>query len=297
MSSKQHILISGASGLLGSHVLPLLAPHHALHALVRTPPNAPVAGVTYHRTDFTADWADAAFPARIDAVWHLAQSPHMREYPEKAREIRTVNLDATARLLAYAKRAGARRFVLASTGGLYAPGTETLHEEAALAIAPGPLAYYFETKQQSEALVQQAQAHFSTLILRPFFMYGAGQAASMLIPRLIANVQNGTPLSLQGENGMQFNPLHAADAAQALAASLTLSGHHTVNIAGPQTLNLRQAGEAIAAALGKEAQFSQSAGDAPCFVADTTRMRTHLSAPTIGFTEGVGSLVKDDAHA
>lgn len=296
MSTGRRIVISGASGLLGSHVLPLLARTHEVHAIVRSLPALPADNVTYHLIDLTQPWSDETLPLQVDAVWHLAQSPHMREYPEKAAAIRAVNLGATEQLLAYAKRANASQFALASTGGLYAPAEGPLLEASPTAITPGPLAYYFETKQQSEVLVEAHSAHFGTLIFRPFFMYGPGQASSMLIPRLIGNITSGTPLTLQGEDGMRFNPLHVTDAAEALCNSLGLGGHHVINLAGPEILTLRSAGDAIATALGTEARFTLTEGHPPSFVADISCMCERLSAPSIRFREGITHMIGNAAH-
>jgi UDP-glucose 4-epimerase len=284
------ILISGASGLLGMHTMMHMRAEHEIHALVRTKPNSPIPNIHYHICDFVNGYDDSGLPPIIDAVFHLAQSPFMREYPEKAREIRAVNADATTILLAYAKRAGARHFVLASTGGLYAPSSVPLSESSPIHIAPGALSYYFQTKHESEQILAAYSSHFHCITLRPFFMYGSGQARTMLIPRLMQNIQQGIPLTLQGEHGMECNPIHAEDAAIALASTLTLQASQCYNIAGPQTLNMRTMGTLIGEVLGVAPCFTQSEGERAYMVANIERMCADLSVPQISFKEGIARM-------
>ncbi len=287
------ILISGASGLLGTHAIALMHTTYEIHALVRALPKHPVKNVHYHLCDFTAGWDASALPSTIDAVFHLAQSPFMREYPEMAAEIKAVNADSTALLLKYAVRAGASRFVLASTGGLYAPSSNPLTEVSPTHIAEGPLSYYFQTKYQSEHMLSAYRNDFHCITLRPFFMYGAGQTAKMLIPRLMHCVKNGVPITLQGEHGMECNPIHAKDAALALAATLNLSTSRTYNIAGPERLSMRAIGASIGEVLGTAPVFTQTSGESPCMVADTEQMRRDLSAPQISFKDGIASMCEE----
>jgi UDP-glucose 4-epimerase len=287
MIEKPKVLVSGASGLVGRHLLQLLHTTHEMHVLVRTLPERPVNGVTYHQWDMVEAPLPDRLPECVDAVVHLAQSPHMREYPEMARQIRAVNLDSTATLLAYAKRAQASNFVFTSTGGLYAPASTPVLETSPLHVGEGPLQYYFQTKMESERMVVQSQANFASCILRPFFVYGAGQSASMLIPRLIHSVANGNPLSLRGVNGLRINPVHASDVAKSIAACLKMTGHHVFNIAGPDILSIRELGLLIGAALGAEPVFTVEDGEEPFLVADNSAMCKYLHAPRVAFRDGI----------
>lgn len=288
MTAKSKVLVSGASGLVGSHLLRLLHTTHELHALVRTLPAIPVDGVTYHQWDMVeAAFPEDRLPAEVDTVVHLAQSPHMREYPQMARQIRAVNQDSTALLLAYAKRAAAGSFVFTSTGGLYAPTNEPVVESSPIHVGEGPLQYYFQTKMESERMVGQSQHDFATCILRPFFIYGAGQPASMLIPRLIHSVANGVPLSLRGADGLRINPVHASDVAKSIAACLKMPGHHLFNIAGPEILSIREMGLLIGEALGVEPVFAIEEGGAPSLTANISAMCRHLHIPNIAFRDGL----------
>src|SRR5260370_35683692 len=119
-------------------------------------------------------------------------------------------------LLAWAAQAGARSFVLASTGGLYRTSEQPIGEEAPVVIEPGPLGFYFATKRASELLASQFGERFTVTILRCFFLYGSGQSPAMLMPRLVSPGRLGLPIQLQGGNGDRRHPIHAVADVRAL---------------------------------------------------------------------------------
>ena len=107
------VLLTGATGLTGRHVLALLAEDDDVVAVGRRdPPAALAARATWVRHDLAAPIDRAALPERVHAVVHLAQSERYRDFPAGAADVFTVNVAAAAALAGYAVAAGARRFVL-----------------------------------------------------------------------------------------------------------------------------------------------------------------------------------------
>jgi UDP-glucose 4-epimerase len=290
----RRIVITGGTGLLGSHLLPLLAEEAEVHAVGREPPRAP--GIVHHRCDLAEGLDATTLPPAADAVVHLAQSRRFRAFPEQAAHVARINCQSAVELAQYAVRAGASHFLYASTGGVYAPGPAPLAETAPLAAGPA-LTFYAATKQAGEKLLEPFAGLLNLVVLRPFFLYGRGQDEAMLIPRLIGRVRSGEPIRLAGRDGMRINPLHAADAAAAARAALALEGRQVINLAGAEVLSLRAIGEAIGRAVDAEPRFETTAeaagGD---LVADIAAMRRLLVAPAMSFARGLAGLVGAEAE-
>jgi nucleoside-diphosphate-sugar epimerase len=285
MPSRPTCLVTGAGGLVGRHLVPALAAQWNVVAIARdaSPAGVPVSPhiVTLQRDLAAPDFAEG-LPSRIDAVVHLAQSRRFREFPDGAADVLAVNIAATERLARYAAGAGARHFVYASSGGVYAPSSVPFTEDAPIA-TPAQAGWYQASKLASEALVHAYRDLLVPVVLRPFFIYGAGQQRHMLIPRLCDTVKRGDAVQLAGDEGMHVSPTHAADAARCIVQSLTLTAPATINVRGPDTLSLRRICELLGAALGIAPRFTCSDTPGPDYVADATRMDALLGAAQCRF--------------
>lgn len=286
------ILITGASGLVGSHLLPLFGSEDELHVITRQPPlPTPERDLCYHSVDLSAGFDDRRLPERMDAIVYLAQSDHFREFPQRARDVFSVNVAGLLQLLDYARRAGATSFVSASSGGVYGSAERGLSEDISIP-ASGSLGFYLSTKLCGEILAENYAPFMNVAVLRLFFAYGAGQKRSMLVPRLIDNVRAGNPIMLQGADGIRINPVHASDAAKAVKAALDLEGCSRINVAGPDVLSIREICETIGARVGREPVFEVRNDVAPSnLIADIDKMSNQLLAPTRRFSEAVAELV------
>jgi UDP-glucose 4-epimerase len=287
-------VVTGAGGLIGGRMLPeLVAEGWEVHALSHTrPAGIDASGVVWHAVDLAAGLDEATLPSQVDAVVYLAQSEHFREFPQHARDVFEVNTGGVLRLLDYARRGGASRFVLGSSGGVYGSGDHRFSEELDLT-AREDLGYYLGTKFCSEILVQTYAAVFDVMILRFFFVYGAGQRGSMLVPRLVDSVRRGVPIHLDGPDGLRLNPIHVSDAARAVVRSLVLSGSERINIGGPAVLTLREIGDAIGRLVEREPVYEvESGARARNLVGDIDKMSRLLGKPEVHFDEGIRELIE-----
>lgn len=274
-------IITGAGGLLGRNVVNILAhAGHQVFAMVRSEERKPLAGVTYLVEDLARQGWESRLPKESDVVLHLAQSSKFREFPESAGDVFGVNVQATFRLLEYARSSGARQFIFASSGGVYEASDSPKSENQPIA-GPRELGFYLGSKAAGEILCQGYAGVFKTVILRPFFMYGPGQKRSMLIPRIFDAVTSGSPVLLQGRSGMTFNPIHVSDAAKACVAAIQLDESLVVNLAGPETLTLRELASLFGTHLGKHAIFEQMSGAPTDLVGDIGLMRQKLWTPEV----------------
>jgi UDP-glucose 4-epimerase len=272
------VLVTGATGFLGRHVLPVLAERHEVVAMARRP----VEGFETIVADLTDEFE---LPAGLDAVVHLAQSRRYREWPEGAVDMYAVNVHATFQLLA---RTGAGRFVYASTGGVYAPSPAPLREDDSVA----PSGFYPRSKLAAEVLVGGYADRLAAVILRPFFIYGAGQEG-MLVPTLAGRVLAGEEVMVQGNPGIAISPIHVADAARAVAAAVELGRPAVINVAGVESITLTELVTLLGELAGRRPQIRHTEGEAADLVADIGRMRTLLGVtPVVSLREGLADLAR-----
>jgi UDP-glucose 4-epimerase len=291
---RRRCVVTGAGGLIGSHLLPeLVAAGWEVHATShRRPDGADERGVMWHSIDLAAGWDESRLPTAVDAVVYLAQSEHFREFPDRAAEILEVNTMGVLRLLDYARRAGASRFVLGSSGGVYGSGGDGFSEDREIP-ARGDLGFYLGSKLCAEIVAENYAPYLQVEILRFFFVYGPGQRRSMLVPRLVESVAAGQPVTLHGRDGLRLNPTHVSDAVAAVQASLEVSGSHKVNVAGPEVLSLREVAATIGEVLGVEPRFEEVPGQEPAhLVGDVRLMSRLLVAPRVRFGDGVRDMIR-----
>lgn len=273
-----------------------LYPHWSLFCLTRNGYKQPLSMANVHwvQADLAQPWMQNELPSQIDAVIHLAQSEHFRQFPDKAVDIFHVNAMSTLQLLEYARQAGAKSFVLASSGGVYGYHEQGFSEDEAVT-ARADLGFYLSTKLCAEIIAENYAPFMNIIILRFFFVYGPGQRKSMLVPRLIQSVREGRTITLQGEDGIRINPTCVADAARAIAKALTLEQSHKINVGGPDVLSLRQIGEMIGQAVGRPPIFQIEPESQPRhLVGDIRKMTELLGAPQMHFTEGLHSLLAQE---
>jgi len=287
-------LVTGATGLIGSSLVPALQSDWDVIGISRGGKGEDKRrkGGSHLSTDFSKSWDTGAFPGEIEAVIHLAQSEHFRDFPERALDIFQVNTLSTLRLLDYARRAGARTFVLASSGGIYGPRDRELTEDMEI-LAKGDLGFYLGTKLCAEVVTESYVPYLDVIVLRLFFVYGPGQRKTMLMPRLVQSIAEGKPLTLQGEDGIRMNPTYVSDAVAAICRSLSLHGSHKINVAGPQVLSLREIGEIIGRLAGIQPKFHVQVGGEPQhLIGDISKMTEMLGPPTVSLEVGMRAYLR-----
>ena len=281
------ILVTGAEGFIGRRLVRDLAAEHEVFGLVRRPSTLARA----IQQDLSVGLDESRLPDRLDAVVHLAQSHNYRDFPDRADDIYGVNVHSTFRLLEYARKANAKRFVLASSGGIYGYGPDALTESA----AAHPPDFYLASKHLAEILLFSYESFFGVVALRPFFVYGEGQRPTMFIPRLARNVWQGNPITLSPPDGLKVNPIHVTDAVRAFAAATETDYSGPVNVAGPDVLTLGEIVRIMGKRLGREPVTKQLSAAPGNVYADISLMSRILGSPTIAFSRGVDEVCREAA--
>jgi UDP-glucose 4-epimerase len=281
----KRILITGCNGLIGESLVQKLKADESLNLTgIGRSKNSQI---NIFNIDLSKEWSDDSLPKEMDVIIHLAQSEKFRDFPETSIEVFNVNTYSTLKLLEYGRKAGVKKFIYASSGGVYGSSANEFNEDSPL-VSAKDLGFYLSTKFCSEMLVENYSNFFDISILRLFFVYGPKQRKDMLIPRLIDSVKNGKEIKLQGESGIKINPIYVDDAASAIQKTLSIKGNFKFNIAGPEVLSLRDIVETISESTGIKPVYDIDKTVTPKnLVADIGKMTELLLEPKIKFKEGL----------
>ncbi|MAK63915.1 MAG: 3-beta hydroxysteroid dehydrogenase [Maricaulis sp.] len=237
------ILVSGATGFLGGHLVRHLARRgDEVIALGRD--REKLETLRPFCSGLTA--CDLARPVEvswpgIDAVVHAAalSSPWGRHDA-----FRRANIDGTRHMIELARASGARRFVLISSPSVYFRFADQ-YDVAESTPLPKPVNAYAATKRQAE-LLTLAATDLDPVILRPRGLYGRGDTA--LLPRLRKAALSG-PLPLLRGGRAATDLTHIDDVVSAVLAALSAPTdlpQRVFNISGGEALPVRRIAEAAA---------------------------------------------------
>jgi nucleoside-diphosphate-sugar epimerase len=258
------MLITGASGFIGSRLA---------DAFRRS---GRVVEIDLHRRSDSEDciaWdlsksIPPSLPERIETLIHCAAATGSD--PEgDGQACFDVNVRATAQLLSYARRTGAKQFVFCSTGSVYSMREDACRETDAL----NPRGAYACSKAAAEFLVRAHEPYMRTLCLRLFYPYGPGQQLPRLVPGLLERLAAGKPVPLNGPEGYpNINPLFIADLVNWVEHLVQSKASGTYNLAGLEIISIRDLAGKIASLLGISAQFEYQRPATGHLIGDITRI-------------------------
>ena len=244
-----NILISGATGFLGSHLVRVLAKEgHRCKCLVRrtssTSELKDLDHVEFVYGDITDKESLKEAVKDVRVIYHLAAKIGKWGIPEKA--FFAVNVHGTRNLLEVAHEGEVRQFIFCSTPGVQGKG----HAQASETLPYKPPYIYELTKCEGEKLVlgfHQKRKDLSVTILRPDFVYGPGDLRRLPLYRAIGNKR----FYLIGNGRALLHPTYIEDVVQGfcLPANNPVSFGETYNIAGPRVVTVREYAETIAQTL------------------------------------------------
>ena len=225
-------LVTGGAGFVGSHLVDALAAEGTAVDIVddmstgreENVAAAIASGVQLHVCSvldaerLSAVWHDA----RPDIVFHLAAQIDVRRSVDDPAFDATLNVIGTVNVLDAARRGGARRVVLASTGGaLYGDNAVVPTPESA---EIAPLSPYGTSKACAEAyLTIYERLHgLSTVALRLANVYGPRQdphGEAGVVAIFCRAASTGLPATVFGDGAQTRDYLYVADAVAAFAAA------------------------------------------------------------------------------
>ena len=180
--NQKTIAITGASGFIGSYLVPALCDRgavlHVLSRTLRTRSNG--FGLKVLQGDLLDPASLQRFVEGADAVLHLGGYAHAASKPH-AREIakhRQINLEGTRNLFRSAVHAGVRRFVFVSSVKAGGEDPDNCLDETSVGVVPDG---YGAVKRQTEGWLfeQGAKVGVEISVLRPTLIYGSGVKGSL----------------------------------------------------------------------------------------------------------------------
>jgi len=214
---RLRVLVTGASGFLGSHVAEQLSESgHEVVALVRKSSNrkflSTLANVTF--ADGAVEDADAVERATrgVDAIVHAAGLVKARS----PREFEAINVEGTRNLLAAAKEnaPGLKRFVFVSSLAAVGPSLDgvplTFDRE------PRPVTHYGRSKLRAEQAVLLAKNEVPVTVIRPPMIYGPRDNETFAFFQTVA--RRVLPYLGDGKNTLSI--VYATDAASACVRAI-----------------------------------------------------------------------------
>ena len=275
------ILVTGADGFIGSHVVERLVND-----------GAEVRAFCFYNSQGSWGWLDtasaevrtaidvrlgdirdAAFvadaTAGVDIVMHLAALiaiPYSYRAPES---FVATNVSGTLNILEAARRHGVARVIVTSTSEVYGTPEHLPIRETHPLNAQSP---YAATKVAADQLALSFHRSFGVpvVILRPFNTYGPRQSTRAVLPTILAQLLRGTPTIKLGRLDTRRDLTFVSDTVdgfvRAASAPPSIDGQ-TIQLGTGASPSISEIFEHACRALGKQATVEL----------DTTRLRPDAS--------------------
>lgn len=287
------ILVTGGTGYIGSRLCARLAHDNNNEVFSLQRPGHPhIHDVEVIEWNLSKPINESILPGRIDAIAHLALARDFRRFPEGVSDLFAVNVRTTIELLEYARKAGASRFFMASTGNSNAP-------DQGLMIGDQPVPpndFYTASKLAAEALSRPYGSCFPVNILRAFFPYGPAQDAKT-IQRIISRVRAKEAITL-GEglegDGDHLSLIYVDDFVRAIVQSIEEAWNGLFDIAASEVLSIREIATEIGRQLGIDPVFEKGNFPTKKMIANLVELDKKSPGGFRRFSEGLATLLDEE---
>lgn len=208
-------------------------------------------GVKFYKLDLTID--ELPILENVDAIYHLAATTSVEESLQNPTKYKNHILNATRRLLLWAKDVGARRVVMASTAAVYGdPSVIPTHE----GVPVNPISPYAEYKWRAENHLAHCHGKgLTTSCLRFFNVFGEGQPTTgsyaPAVARFMTQYENFEPITVTGDGSQTRDYIYVKDIVAALIIAMAKDNFFILNLGSGEELTILE----IAEAFGGEIQF------------------------------------------
>ena len=302
--SDSVVLVTGAGGFAGGHLIELLAGSADLVGWSRTQPPPEIAALAkWQRVDILdrEQVTDTIATLRPDSIFHCAGLPHVAEsWADTAAPLAT-NVLGTHRLIEAVERVGSRcRIVVTGSAQVYAPSNEPIAEDARIA----PSSPYALSKLAQEQLALRSNSDTVAIIVtRPFNHTGPRQKPSFLAPsvaRQIVMIERGLlePVLKVGNLDPSRDIMDVRDAVRAYAALMKTGTPGTIyNVASGVARPVRSIVEALVSRARVPVRIEQDPSrirpsDVPVLAGNPRRLKQSTGwSPQVSFEKMVDDLL------
>ncbi len=302
--SEKKVLVTGASGFIGSHLTRGLLDENAHVTIVSRygsiEQNVRLAGMwdDLHIVEGDIRYIDSLMAlrqTRFDYVFHLAAYNHVGNSFQHPNEAMETNCQGAANVLASV--AGYERFVYISTSETYGlqdsvPFVESMY--------PHPVSPYSIGKYAGElySLAKKSEADRPIVVLRPFNAFGPYQSTRAVIPELIVKCLTGVPVvTTEGKQTREFNFVTNLVEGMLLAALASRVEGEVINLGCGQDIAICDLTRRIHAQTGSEAELEIGAlptrdNEIWRMYADASKAERLLGwKPTVSFEDGLEATI------
>jgi len=302
--SDSVVLVTGAGGFAGGHLIELLAGSADLVGWSRTQPPPEIAALAkWQRVDILdrEQVTDTIATVRPDSIFHCAGLPHVAEsWADTAAPLAT-NVLGTHRLIEAVERVGSRcRIVVTGSAQVYAPSNEPIAEDDRIA----PSSPYALSKLAQEQLALRSNSDTVAIIVtRPFNHTGPRQKPSFLAPsvaRQIVMIERGLhePVLKVGNLDPSRDIMDVRDAVRAYAALMKTGTPGTIyNVASGVARPVRSIVEALVSRARVPVRIEQDPSrirpsDVPVLAGNPQRLKQSTGwSPQVSFEKMVDDLL------
>jgi nucleoside-diphosphate-sugar epimerase len=251
------VLVTGASGFLGSHVVRRLVKEGAdIYAVTSSVSTSPerlsdlLDGITLLEANLrdASSLAHVVAAAQPELVIHQAAFTHVGKSFSRIDENIQTNIQGTVNLL-QALEGHYRRFVYVGSGDVYGDSPVPFTENGPVA----PASPYAVSKYAAERFCRMFHQAYGWPIvcLRPFNVYGPGQSPDRIIPELIISALSGRDLKMtEGRQTREF--MYVEDVAEAFVQALVkpdIDGE-VINVSRGEEVSIRQLATTVLELMG-----------------------------------------------
>ncbi|MEO6190980.1 MAG: NAD(P)-dependent oxidoreductase [Saprospiraceae bacterium] len=270
------ILLTGASGFLGSYVLnSLLSKGYPVVILTRniienTHPNLMQILVDLKNFSFVQ-----SIPTDIEIVIHTAQSNEYASDIDSADDIFSINVSSTFQLINWSFLNKVKKFIFTSTGSVYESSPYKLRENSSCV----PNNLYGASKLCAEILLRSFSKQVDIKVYRIFYLFGNGQK-NKLISNMYYNLINSNPITIDSDGGMRFNPLYVEDCVEIILQEIekvSENGYSVFNLAGKEEINLETLVNQLGKIIEHQTTIRNSNNLPKSFVANTEMLSNYYN--------------------